>query len=152
MPYTIEWLIENEVILKRYQGVITAEELVQSLLAANDQIASSPRHLVHMITDVGDVTQGLPVAESVKTIRSVTIHPRAGWSITLREKSMLIRMSIALARSLLKARARTFETLDEAIAHLRHVDRQLTWSKLNKELVASLPSELRTRRPAGRSQ
>jgi hypothetical protein len=149
MPFKINWLIENEVILKQYHGVITVDELQKSLFAANEMIAASPRPIVHVLSDVGDVTQGLPVAESVKTIRSVTIHPRAGWSITLREKSMLIRMSIALARSLLKARARTFETMDEALAHLRHVDRQLTWDNLNEALLATLSPELSTRQPAG---
>jgi hypothetical protein len=148
MPFSTNWLIENEIILMQYQGTITVDELIKSLTTIKGMIDASPRNLVHIITDVGAITQGIPVAESIKIIRSMGTHPRSGWNITLREKSMMVRMGIALGRSLLKVRARTFDTLDEALRHLKQFDDQLTWSNLNDKLVASLPPQLRLHQPA----
>jgi hypothetical protein len=144
MPFTINWLIENEIVLSRYYGVVTADELYVCLTTAKAMIESSPRALVHILTDVGDITQGIPLGESIRIVRSLGAHPRAGWTITLREKSVVLRMGIALGRSLLKARARTFDTYDQAVAHLKQFDPLLNWSSLNQRVVAALPSELRS--------
>jgi hypothetical protein len=143
MACAIDWIIENEIILMRYHDIITVDELVKSLTTVKGMIDASPRSLVHMITDVGDITQGVPLTESVRIVRSVGSHPRSGWSITLREKSVVLRMGIALGRSMFKLRARTFDTLDEALDHLKRFDEQLHWDNLNHALVAAQPAQVR---------
>ena len=46
MPYSLNWLIENEVIYTHYSGLSTAEELRECLTKMLDLIESSPRSLV----------------------------------------------------------------------------------------------------------
>jgi len=135
MPYSLNWLIENEVIYTHYSGLSTAEELRECLTKMLDLIESSPRPLVHMISDVGDITEGVPLKNSIPIVREVGSHPRAGWSITVREKSILLKMGAAMGASIFRLRYRSFATLDQAIAHLKFVDDMLSWDKINQSVL-----------------
>jgi hypothetical protein len=137
MPVSVNWLIDNEIVFAYYHGKLTIDEFTTSLITMKQMVETSPRHLVHLISDVGDVTDSLPIGESLKVVRQLGPHPRTGWTLTLRETSTIIKLSSSLARSLLKVRTRTFDTLDEAIDHLTKFDPQINWEKMDKSVVAS---------------
>ncbi len=138
MPYSIDWYIENEIIYIAYSGVMTPDEMIESLTTAKDFVTSSPRALVHNICDVGAVTQALSPKEVMNVVRQIETHPRSGWSINLREKSMLVKMGVMLGTSIFKLRSRTFDTLAEARAFLSEMDPTLNWERANHSLVAHL--------------
>ncbi len=142
MPVSVNWLIENEIALAHYHGKLTIDEFTTSLITMKQMVESSPRHLVHLISDVGDATESLPISESLKVVRQLGPHPRTGWTLTLRETSTLIKLSSSLARSLLKTRTRTFNTLDEAIEHLKKFDPNINWEQMDKSVLT--PSLLAT--------
>jgi hypothetical protein len=135
MPYTIDWLIENEIIYTRYSGVTTAEELRECLFKLKDLIESSSRFHVHIISDVSSITVAVPLKDSMRIVREVGPHPRSGWSITLGEKAFIVKMGAALAASIFRMRIKTFDTLDQAIEHLKLVDEMLTWEKLDTSVA-----------------
>lgn len=134
MAYAVNWYIENEIVYVHYAGATTADELRESLIKTKAMIEQSPRQLVHVLTDVGDVTEPLGPMDSLRIIREEGSHARAGWQIILREKSVLMKMGIAFGTSILKSRTRTFDTLDEADAFLRQMDDSLSWDKVNTAL------------------
>lgn len=134
MPYSIDWYIENEIIYMHYSGKTTADELRECLLTIKAMIESSPRHLVHIITDVGDVTEPIKPQESVEVVREVGNHDRAGWNIVLRENSIIMKMLIAFGTSLLKMRTRAFDTVPEMEEFLSQQDTEIHWDKANKSL------------------
>lgn len=129
MPYSITWYIPDEIVYVRYYGVTTTDDLRESLQNTYQMIESSPRHLVHIISDVGDITKAVPLAESVKIVREIGGHPRTGWTISIRDNSALLKMGSALGSSLFRLRFRAFDTFDEALAHLKWYDDALSWDK-----------------------
>ncbi len=137
MSYAVSWYIENEIVYVHYAGVTTADELRESLIKAKAMIEQSSRQLVHVLTDVGDVTEPLGPMESLRIIREEGSHSRAGWQIILREKSVIMKMGIAFGTSILKSRTRTFNTLEESDEFLRQMDDSLSWDKVNISLEIS---------------
>jgi hypothetical protein len=135
MPYTVKWYIPDEIMYVHYTGVTTAEELRECLLQMRSFIESSPRELVHAISDVGDIVEAVPLKDSMKIVRDVGHHPRGGWTISIREKSVLVKMGSALGSSLFKLRFRAFDTLDQAVDYLKFVDESLSWDKVNQSVV-----------------
>lgn len=136
MPYTLHWYIDQEIVYVHFSGKILPEDMRMCLLEVNERIAASPRHLVHAIIDVGDITIPVPPMESLKIVREIPPHERAGWNITLREHSTLMKIGIAFGTSLLKTRARAFETLAEVDTFLKDVDSTLSWERANKAVIA----------------
>lgn len=134
MPYSVNWLIENEIVYVRYSGVMSIEDLRNCLLESMTYMENSPRELVHSINDVGDVDE----AVSMKVIREVGTHPRAGWSFTIREKSKMVKMASGLGASVFKMRYRSYDMLDEALQHLKSFDSAISWDKLDLSVTKHL--------------
>ncbi len=135
MPYDARWYIENEVIYLHYYGAMDAEDLRAALMEHKSLIENSPRSIVHVINDVGDVTVPVPLKDSLRIVREVGGHVRSGWSLTIREKSIIIKMGAALGASVFKMRYRAFDTLEQALAHLKLVDESIHWDKVNSDVV-----------------
>lgn len=135
MPYSVNWLIENEIIFVRYSGVMTTEDLRACLLESQRYVESSPRALVHVINDVGDVVEQVSMKDSMTVIREVGNHPRAGWAFSIREKSKMIKMSSGLGASVFKIRYRAFDTLDEALEYLKGFDSAISWDQLDRSVM-----------------
>ncbi|MEZ4670891.1 MAG: hypothetical protein R3E39_23555 [Anaerolineae bacterium] len=136
MSQTTGWYIENEIIYVHYAGVVTTDDMRASLQSSNDLIASSPRHVVHAITDVGDVTKPLNPKDSLEIIREITPHERAGWTVVLREKSVLIKVGLMFSTSVLKTRTKACATMTEANAFFAEIDPDLSWDKVNSAIIA----------------
>lgn len=134
MPYSIDWYIPDEILFVQFSGEVTAEELRGCLKEAAEMIEQSPRVLVHVFTDVGDVTKPVPPMESLGITREVGMPENSGWQIILREKSVILKMGIAIGTSIMKMRTRTFNTIQEAEEFLRQVDNSLNWEKANTDL------------------
>ncbi len=137
MPYNISWYIENEIIFLEYSGISTADELRESMLKITDMIERSPRHFVHVLTDAGNVTEPLKPQESVAVLREIGTHPRLGWSLLLREKSITIRIGVAIGTSIFRTRHRVFSTLEEAETFLKEMDQNLSWDRVIRQSLDS---------------
>lgn len=138
MPYKIDWYIKDEVIFSEYSGVITADEVRGAMAAVNSLTENSPRSLVHVLIDVGNVTQSLDPKQGITTLRETPPHPRSGWSIIMREHSIFAKMLIMFGASIFKARTRSFDTLEEAIRFLKEMDSTINWEQADHSLVANL--------------
>ncbi len=137
MPYSIHWYIENEIIYSRFWGVTAADEFRESLITISEMIESSPRNIVHVITDPGDVTVPLSPKDSLKIVREIGSPEKTGWNVLIREKSMLIKMSVAFGTSVFKMRNKTCDTMEDAVAFLKDIDSALSWDKADESVVIS---------------
>lgn len=135
MTYSMNWYIENEIIYIHFSGKTTADELRASLMAVHEMIASSPRHLVHILNDVSTVTHPVSPKESLKIIREIGSPERLGWAIVLGEKSLIVKIGVALGTSIFKSRNRTFDTLAEAETFLKGADPLLSWDKVDTSII-----------------
>ena len=129
MPYKISWYIPDEVVYIHYSGIVCVDELRKSLQEAYNYMESSPRHLVHTISDVVDVVTPTTIKDSMKIIREVGSHPRTGWTVSIREKSPLVKMGSAMGSSIFGLRFRAFDTLEQAMVHLKYFDERLILHK-----------------------
>lgn len=137
MSYTVGWYIENEIIYAHYSGEASLEETRNSLLEVAELLNSSPRHLIHVYNDVGDVTQPLRAIDTLAIVRELGVPTRLGWSIVLREKSILVKLAVAFGTSVFKSRNRIFDSLDEANEFMKQMDPTLSWDKVNISLKIS---------------
>jgi hypothetical protein len=136
MPFSASWYIQNEIIYTRYWGVVTAEDLRNCLIETKAFMESSPRSIIHVISDVGDIIEPVPFKDTMRIVREVGPHPSAGWTLSIREKSTLVKMGSRLGSSIFKLRFRAFDRLDQAIAHLKFFDSGISWDKINKSDAA----------------
>jgi len=136
MPFSVSWYIKDEIIYTRYWGTVTAEDLRNCLLQTQEFMEHSPRSIIHVISDVGDIVEPVSFKDSMKIVREVGPHPRAGWTLNIREKSALIKMGASLGSSIFKMRFRAFSTLDQAIDHLKFFDSAISWDKIDKSVAA----------------
>lgn len=122
MPYQNEWYIIHDVILSRYCGVSTLAEVTRAASEMRTLMDLSPKALIHVIIDVGDVTKPLSLKESLQVARDGGTHPKQGWTIFIGVKSGLMRLVTNASASIFKWRVRTFDDLDQAIAFLLDMD------------------------------
>ncbi len=135
MPYSVDWYIEDELIYLYYWDETTPDELRASLLEIQTMTQQSSRPLVHIFTDVGDVTKPVTPKESLDIIRDVGTNDKSGWNIILREKSIMMKIGIAFGTSIFKTRTRTFDTIEEAEAFLAEKDPTINWDNVNKSVL-----------------
>ena len=132
MPFSARWYIKNEIIYTRYWGVTTAEDLRNCLRQTKAFMDESPRSIVHVICDVGDVAVPIPFKDTMRVVREEGPHEKAGWTVNIRERSTLVKMGSALGSSIFKLRFRAFSTLEQATAHLKFFDSAISWDKIEK--------------------
>ncbi|MCB9458179.1 MAG: hypothetical protein H6670_00920 [Anaerolineaceae bacterium] len=135
MPYSIDWLIPDQVIFMRVFGVTTEDEIRASFESVNTMIESSEYPHVHLIDDTGDIEKPISPVKALEIAREIGIHERLGWSLITREKSVLVRMGTAFGSSLVKSKVKSLATLEDAIEFLKSVDGSLNWDQVNQTLV-----------------
>ncbi|MCA9895876.1 MAG: hypothetical protein KC615_22985 [Anaerolineae bacterium] len=135
MPYSIDWLIPDQVIFMRVFGVTTEDEIRASFESVNTMIESSEYPHVHLIDDTGDIEKPISPVKALEIAREIGIHERLGWSLITREKSVLVRMGTAFGSSLVKSKVKSLATLEDAIEFLKSVDGSLNWDQVNQTIV-----------------
>src|SRR6185295_16452217 len=92
MAYSADWYIKNEIIYVYYSGTVTAQELRECIQKEQRMMDSSPRNQIHVIQDVGDIVVPLAFKDSIAVVREVGDHPRVGWNVTVRERSLIVKI------------------------------------------------------------
>ncbi len=142
MPHRVDWLIEDEVLLYIFWGEMTTDDLRSALTEVTQYIAESPQHSIHTISDIRSVTIALKMQDSMKVVREFREDAKTGgWSITVGKLDIVTKMGIAVSRSLLKNKSTSFDTMDEALNHLKQEDSNLSWDKANMDLLEFNPSQ-----------
>lgn len=135
MPYSVSWYIKDEIVYTRYSGVVTPDEMRKCMIEATELIESSPRNLVHAISDVGDVMEAVSLKDSITIVREVGMHPRAGWSFVIREKSPLIKMGAAMGASIFRMRYKALDTMEQVREHLKFFDQDIHWENADESVI-----------------
>ncbi len=137
MPFSIDWYIKNQVIYGHFSGELDANQLMESLIQIRNLTDESSRPLVHIIHDVGDVTKAVSPTETLKVVREFGTHERTGWTLIVREKSFIVKMSVAFGTSVFKNRTRTFDTIADAEEFLKEIDSTINWENANTSVLMS---------------
>ena len=135
MPYTMGWYIKNEVLFAQCGVSLSVEEAHNLLMDVNANTAQSNHPAVHAIFDLSKIEKPLGLLETAQALRGATAHPRVGWMVTVGEQDKLVKFSSTVARQLLRARQRSFLTIEEAIAFLKDIDSTIDWSQADDSVL-----------------
>ncbi len=140
MPYQVDWLIENEVLLNIFWGEMTVEDLRGTFIDTEAYISQSSYEGIHAISDIRMVTHPLKMQETMRVVREFKDSTKTGgWTITVGKLNIISKMGIAVSRSLMKNKSTSFDTMDEALNHLKQEDSNLSWDKANMDLLEFAP-------------
>lgn len=138
MPYKVDWLIKDEVVLLTFWGVQEIEDLRESLLESRRLKIDSPLEIVHSVADIRKLTHSVKMQDSMRVARELGEDKKSqGWAITVGKIDIMTKMGIAVTRSVLGRTTISFETMDEAFEFLKEKDENLSWDKINVELLES---------------
>lgn len=135
MKHNIQWLIENEVIILFFEGELQPDDLRSALTELTNFIDQSSGGKLHVITDMRQVTRPLTMQDSMKVAREFPVHERIAWQITVGKIDIVTKMSIAVVRSVLQTKVISFNTMDEAVAHLKEKVEALSWNSAEMNLL-----------------
>ncbi len=133
MAYHVSWLLENRIILIRYQGTVTLKDLESYLTEtahmrdqANAALGSNGP-LVHTITDASSMEKNaISLPEALQATRlTVTSQQRVGWSVYI-SAGVIDRFFSTAGHQLAGVRYRAVDSIEEAVAFLKSVDDTLS--------------------------
>ncbi len=130
MGYQVSWLLENRIMLIKYDGVLTKEMLHDYLAESMDlrdkanAVLGEGGPLIHTITDARGMTKvDLPPSEAMKQINYVR-KQRVGWTIYI-PAGKLDNLFASIGHQIAGVRFRSFPNLTESIKFLKEVDNTL---------------------------
>lgn len=135
MKHKIQWLIENEIVLLIFEGELQPDDLRNALTDMTDVINQSPGGALHVITDMRQITRPISMQDSMRVAREFPVHERIDWQITVGKIDIVTKMSIAVARSVLRTKVISFDTMDEAVTHLKEKVETLNWDNARMNLL-----------------
>ena len=127
MPFEINWYIDQQVLLTRYWGEQTEEDLIVSLSKITEMAESSPYRQVHRITDLSGVEVPVSLMASQRIFRQMDRPFIPGLSIIVGERNSMVRTVTSSVRFISNQQTRSMETLEEALEFLVEVDPDIQW-------------------------
>lgn len=125
MPYTLDWYIEDAVIIIKVTGSFPMAEICNAVEEVNLLIQQSDRELVHILADLTDISQ---TPKSVRLIASevkkLYDNTRIGWTIAYGIKNSVVNMVASIVTQILSHQYITTSE-EEAIAFLLNKDEDL---------------------------
>jgi len=134
MPVEIKWYIQDHVLIARYYGHVSAEDIHKQYLEGIRMSESVDTALVHMIADIADVTS---FPKNVMEFQGSFGEKakNAGWVVLVGENKM-IRFLSSIISNLMKLRFAYVNTHDEAVEFITARDPFLS---LEEALDQTLP-------------
>ena len=118
---TVNWLIENRVILGKAYNVDTST-LFDIMAEANALVNASDLPLVHVIWDISDLeTYPTNINDIRGAVKSLFSNERLGWVIVVTD-NMMTSFLAQVGSSMYGVRYHRLKTMEEAIDYLRSRD------------------------------
>ncbi len=123
MPYTIKWLVPQQIIVVIFDKMMTIAETQEYDTRVVEMLEASQFEQVHIIADVTQVEQfpNLAQANQLKMMQ----HKNLGWVVGLGVKNPLVKVVGLLLSKLFGNRLQWCSTREEALAFLHRLDNTL---------------------------
>lgn len=125
MPYRVEWLLENRVVLSVYTGLMSLEDARGQVREANALLRQGIP-LTHSVIDMTEVTR-LPPLQATSEFMSTDltdVRDKLGWTLIITNNKFL-KFASSLFVPMFKVRQRFFGSMDEALKFLQEDDSTL---------------------------
>ena len=124
MPISHRWFLENRIVLFKFSGIVTFEEVVDSLEISAQIVNESEVDRVHFLHDWTDLDR---FPTNILQIRKETNAPirdlhKLGWLVIYGAENRLLRYISQTVLQVFKIRFRMFTQAEDAISYLRKMD------------------------------
>lgn len=117
MPYTIDWLIEKQVIYVRTYDVVEAQEVINFSIDA-EVMRQTSDGLVHLVLDGKDVEKlNFGIGDIRKMSGKLPKSQKRGWTLLI-SHSKIIKFFASVLTQISNIRERHFDTVDESLIFL----------------------------------
>jgi hypothetical protein len=126
MPVKLSWYLEDRVVLVKFLGMVTVDELVDASYMGVSYIEQSIAPYVHFVHDASELIQ-LPrqIQPIIKAAQVSFSHPRVGWIVAYQVPDRLTSFTGNLVSQVFRVRYRIFDTKPQALAFLQTRDATL---------------------------
>ena len=122
MPYEVRWLVENWVMLSRYEGIVSIED-ARGQVDEGNALLREGIPLTHSVIDMSAVEKlpSLQLASEFMSTDMSDVRDKLGWTIVITNNKFL-KFASSLFVPMFKVRQRFFGSLDEALTFLQGED------------------------------
>jgi hypothetical protein len=124
MPISHRWFLENRIVLFKFSGSVTFEEVVSALEDSARIVNESEEEKVHFLHDWSQLER---FPTNILQIRKETNAPirdlrKLGWLVIFGAENRLLRYISQTVLQVFRIRFRMFTHAEDAIAYLRKMD------------------------------
>lgn len=120
MPVTIDWYIENHILLTTYAGDVTIEDIKQQYEEGIALSESVDTPLVHLIVELNDLTSFPKRIADYKSVAGEKAR-NSGWVVLVGDNKM-IRFIASIVSQFMKTRYTYVSTREEALSYIQERD------------------------------
>lgn len=125
MPYTLDWYIENAVIIIKVTENFSMAEICSAVEDVKHLIQQSDRDSVHILADLTDLDQTpKSIRRIASEVKKMYTEARVGWTIAYGKKNKLVHMMVSIVTQML-ARQYFASSEEDAISFLMNKDKDL---------------------------
>ncbi|HUN07752.1 MAG TPA: hypothetical protein PLQ56_14175 [Aggregatilineales bacterium] len=136
MPCKSTWYIENQVLFVHIWGDTDLDDYISYFQQSYEAYDQSDAPVIHTIVDASGVNKQANLIDVQRALPK-TRHPRSGWTVTVKDGpgSVMARFVMTMVSKVLNLHFRHFDTLDEALEFLRHIDPNLDWDQARQSVL-----------------
>jgi hypothetical protein len=128
MPYSVSWLVQDRVILTRFHGIVTEQDLIE-WLTVQPEMVKSGTPLVHHISYSLEIERWqLSIASLKKLVQGFKKNEDFGWHVEVTSNPMG-KMFGSFATQFAGIRMKYADSLEEAVEFLKGLDITLEEAK-----------------------
>lgn len=127
MSFTVQWLIEGQVLLIQNHRVLSLDEVH----AQNDELfgyIDTARNNIHLIVDNRELKQVPRNVQQIELATQVLKHPSIGWVIEISSHSSMIQLLMTLLIRVMRVPYKRVTNYEDAIHFLRGEAPGLDWA------------------------
>ncbi len=142
MPYRIQWVVPNRVILTTMTGTVTRAELEQFIDQIRVEIHSGTPLVFHISDSLSLDKVELSLKAFQEMLKTISLFGELGMQVDINHNA-LNKMLASFAGQFVKVRTRTVTSMPEAVALLKRFDPTLENVSWEFPVVAEFPTSNR---------
>lgn len=125
MPYTVNWYLEDAIIIIKVKGQFPMTEIATAVEHVKHLIQQSDRESVHILADLTEISQAPKSARHIASeVMKMYDDTRIGWTIAYGIKTKLVHMVASIVTQILRHQY-LLSSQQEAIIFLLNKDENL---------------------------
>ncbi len=123
MPTTISWFLQDRILIYRFIGIVTLEEVTETSQQGRAYRDSVPSQTIHTLYDTADLKEvPINLRAITKLAQTVLCRPNPGWIVTYNVNDCIVTMIANIVSRLLGIPYHAADTELQALDFLNAAD------------------------------